>query len=212
MTEVAVPLLWSRKAHLSELLDFYRALGFSVTHEQTRPYVYGAVARNGYELHFTGRPEGVDAELSCLVLVDDVAVYHREFTAALRSRFGRVPSKDAPRITRFKPGQSRFTVVDPEGNHVLVIQRDEPRELEYGGSKKLDGLARVLDNVRILRDFKNDDAAARRALDVGLRRYGPTATPEELRHAQQVRAELAAATEDPAGEIGTDADRNGGDA
>lgn len=191
MPDAAVPMLWSRKAHLSELLDFYRALDFEVTYEQSRPYVYGAVARNGYQLHFTGRPEGVDAELSCLVFVDDVAACHQEFSAALRVRFGRVPAKGAPRITRFKPGQSRFTVVDPESNHVLVIQRDEPLELEYGGSKELEGLARVLDNVRILRDFKNDDAMALKVLDVGLRRYGPSAAPEDLQRAHQLRAELA---------------------
>lgn len=191
MPESAVPLLWSRKAQLSGLLDFYRGLGFEVTHEQTRPYVYGAVARSEYQLHFVARPEGVDAELSCLVLVDDVAAYHREFTAALRARLGKVPAKGIPRITRFKPGQTRFTMVDPAGNHVLVIQRDEPRELEYGGSKELEGLARVLDNVRILRDFKNDDAAALRVLDVGLRRYGSTATPEDLERARRERAELS---------------------
>jgi hypothetical protein len=102
-----------------------------------------------------------------------------------------VPATGLPRITRFKPGQTRFTIVDPAGNRVLVIQRDEPRELEYGGSAALEGLARVLDNVRILRDFKNDDAAALRVLEVGLRRYGPTATPEDLERAQRERAELS---------------------
>jgi hypothetical protein len=42
----------------------------------------------------------------------------------------------------------------PSGNSIIFIQRDEPTELEYGGSKQLQGLARVLDNVRILREFK----------------------------------------------------------
>jgi hypothetical protein len=30
---------------LDETLAFYRALGFEVTHEQSDPYVYGAVRR-----------------------------------------------------------------------------------------------------------------------------------------------------------------------
>lgn len=53
-------------------------------------------------------------------------------------------------------------------------------ELEYGGSKRLQGLARVLDNARILREFKTDDRAAFRALNSGLRRHGdPAPTVEQ---------------------------------
>lgn len=192
MSETAVPVLWSRKAALGDLLEFYRVLGFKPTCEQTRPYVYGAVERNGYELHFTGRPDGVDAGNGCLVLVDDIAEYHREFTESLRAHLGKVPSKGEPRVTRFKPGQSRFTVTDPEGNWVIFIRKDEPRDLEYGGSKELQGLERVLDNVRILRDFKNDDAMAAKVLRTGLRRFRAQADPDVLARAEAELSELEA--------------------
>ena len=43
-----------------------------------------------------------------------------------------------------------------------------PAEVEYGGSKQLQGLARVLDNVRVLREFKNDDRAASLAVLIEL--------------------------------------------
>jgi catechol 2,3-dioxygenase-like lactoylglutathione lyase family enzyme len=43
---------------LEETLDFYRALGFEVTHEQTWPYAYGSVFRNGVNLHFYGGFKG----------------------------------------------------------------------------------------------------------------------------------------------------------
>ncbi|GAA3685900.1 hypothetical protein GCM10022224_058370 [Nonomuraea antimicrobica] len=57
--------------------------------------------------------------------------------------------------------------------------RDEPDELEYGGSKKLTGLARALDNARILREFKNDDRQAFRALKSAVRRHGANAPAVE---------------------------------
>ncbi|MGY0499747.1 glyoxalase [Nocardia sp. FBN12] len=198
MTDTAVPLLWS--GDLPSTLEFYRALGYTVTHEQTRPYVYGAIEHHGCALHFAPAPPGVELpaeHAGALVMVDDVAARHAEYTAALRAHYGKIPSKGRPRITRFRPGQSRFSLVDPVGNTVLVIQRDEPMELEYGGSRELEGLARVLDNARILRDFKNDDRAATRALEAGLHRFGATATTLDRARAYAALAELALAAENP---------------
>ncbi|MCJ0872592.1 hypothetical protein [Streptomyces sp. AP-93] len=63
-----------------------------------------------------------------------------------------------------------------DGNSIVFVQRDEPAEVEYGGSKKLEGLARALDNARIFREFKNDDRAVLRAVTSGLGRHG-TAAP-----------------------------------
>ncbi|MFD3743458.1 hypothetical protein [Nocardia sp. NPDC058633] len=108
-----------------------------------------------------------------------------------------MPATGCPRITRFRSGQSRFTLVDPVGNSLIVIQRDEPEQLEYGGSRGLAGLARVLDNARTLRDFKNDDRAATRVLEVGLHRFGATADSVDRARAYAALAELAVAAGDP---------------
>ncbi|WP_280491352.1 glyoxalase [Nocardia asiatica] len=198
MADTAVPQLWT--ADLSGTLDFYKTLGYTVTHEQIRPYVYGVVEDHGCALHFVSLPKDGDIpaeRAGCLVMVEDVASRHQAFTAALRNRYGRIPAKGLPRITRFRPGQSRFTIVDPAGNQVIYIQRDEPPKVEYGGSKELDGLARVLDNARILRDFKTDDKAAFRVLEVGLGRFRAEAPRLEVARALAALAELAVAGEDP---------------
>ncbi|WP_039798346.1 glyoxalase [Nocardia araoensis] len=200
MADTAVPQLWT--GDLAGTLDFYRTLGYTVTHEQTRPYVYGAVEDRGCALHFVPAPKDGDIpaeRAGCLVMVDDIEARHQAFTAALRSRYGKVPAKGLPRITRFRPGQSRFTVIDPAGNQVIYIQRDEPPKVEYGGSKEFDGLARVLDNARILRDFKNDDRAAFRVLEVGLGRFRAEAPRRDVARALAALAELAVATGDPGG-------------
>jgi hypothetical protein len=197
--ETTVPLLPCTAPE--ETLAFWRALGFTVTYEQHRPYLYLALRWSGFELHYSRAAAGVDpaAETTggCLVLVDAVAPYHAAFVAAMRAAHGKVLVKGLPRITRFRPGASRFTVMDPSGNSIIFIQRDEPGEVEYGGSKRLKGLAKVLDNARILREFKNDDLAAFRALNSGLRRHGDSAAPVERAIALAALIELSTALGEP---------------
>ncbi|PDP86329.1 glyoxalase [Glycomyces fuscus] len=176
-------------------LEFYRALGFEVTHEQTRPYLYLAFHWSGFDLHYGRASKGLDPDLEnsggCLVMVDAVAPYHDALTRAMRRAYGRVLAKGLPRITRHRPGASRFTLMDPSGNSLIFIQRDEPEKLEYGGSGELDGLARVLDGARILRDFKTDDRAAFRRIRSGLRRHGDTAPAADRALALAMLIELA---------------------
>lgn len=196
--ETAVPMLLCVAPE--ETLTFWRALGFAVTYEQTKPYLYLAFRWRGFDLHYGRASSNVDPSLEntggCLVMVDTVAPYHEAFTAAMRQTYGKVLAKGLPRITRYRPGASRFTVMDPSGNSIIFIQRDEPTDLEYGGSKQLQGLARVVDNVRILREFKNDDRAAFRALNSGLRRHGDSPAVEQG-VALAMLIELSTALEEP---------------
>lgn len=196
--ETTVPLLPCTAP--DETLAFWRALGFAVTYEQQKPYLYLALRWSGFDLHYSRAADGVDPAHEntggCLVMVDAVAPYHAAFVAAMRAAHGKVLVKGLPRITRFRPGASRFTIMDPSGNSIVFIQRDEP-EVEYGGSKQLKGLAKVLDNARILREFKNDDLAAFRALNSGLRRHGDSATPVEQATALAALIELSTALDEP---------------
>jgi hypothetical protein len=134
MDETTIPVFPC--VSVDETLDFYRVLGFEVTYKQSSPYVWLAVRRGGVELNFFGDKDldPKKAFSTCLVIVPEVASYHRAFADALRGKYGRVPTTGIPRITRFRKGQSRFTVVDPSGNSIIYVRRDEP-EVEYGGSK-----------------------------------------------------------------------------
>ncbi|QUH03699.1 glyoxalase [Saccharopolyspora erythraea] len=196
--ETTIPVLPC--ASLEDTLDFYEMLGFEVTYKQKKPYLYLALRCSGFEVHFGAVPEGMDPSREngggCLVMVDEVAPYHREFTRSMRRAHGKVLASGRPRITRLRPGASRFTLVDPSGNSLIFIQRDEPAELEYGGSKELQGLAKALDNARIFRDFKNDDLAAFRAVKSALRRHGDKAAPVDRALALATLVELAIARDD----------------
>lgn len=199
MTVTTVPVLPCVDADTT--VAFYEALGFSVTSRQDRPYLYLAFTLDDIEVHFTAASPSLDSTEEnsggFLAFVDDVAPFHARFVQTLRRRTGTVPAAGLPRLTRMRPGQTRFCIYDPSGNGITFINRDEP-DIEYGGSTALSGLAKAHDNVRIFRDFKDDDALAARALDVALRRYGADAPRLDLARAHADRAELAVALGDSA--------------
>jgi catechol 2,3-dioxygenase-like lactoylglutathione lyase family enzyme len=196
--ETVVPTLHCASA--DETLEFFQALGFEVTYRQTRPYLYLAFRWSGFDLHYGRAPEGLDPSREhtggCLVMVDEVAPYHAALVAAMRRHYGRVLARGLPRITRYRSGATRFSLMDPSGNQIIFIQRDEPEELEYGGSKELDGLARALDQARIFREFKHDDRAALRHVGSALRRHGNRAPAVDVALALATMIELSTALDE----------------
>ncbi|MFD9949122.1 glyoxalase [Nonomuraea sp. NPDC059023] len=196
--ETTVPVLPC--VSLDETLEFYQALGFEVTYKMTKPYLYLALRWSNVELHFGKPPEGMDPANEdgggCLVMIDAAAPYHAHFSAAMRGAYGKVLASGRPRITRYRKGATRFTLVDPSGNSIIFIQRDEPMELEYGGDKSLPRLAKAIDNARILREFKNDDRAAFRALTSALRRHADDAPAVDRALALATMIELAIALDE----------------
>ncbi len=133
---------------------------------------------------------------AAIVFVDAVAPYHTAFVTAMRTAHGRILTKGLPRITRLRLGASRFTLYDPSGNSIILVQRDEPRELEYGGSSTLTGLAKALDNARIYSEFKNDDQATFRHLKSALRKHRDDAPAVDRALALATLMGLAVALED----------------
>lgn len=181
---------------MPETLAFYGALGFEVTHQQTAPNVYAATRRGDVHLHFMGlkKLDPRESYSTCLVLVPEVERLHETFAEGLRQAYGKVPIAGFPRISRMKKGQSRFTVVDVAGNSVIFIKRDAPDDYDEraAGSRSNSRLGRALRVAARLRDFKNDDAAAAKVLDVALARKEVDA-PLERARALAARIELAVA-------------------
>jgi hypothetical protein len=170
MSAMTIPVLPC--VSLADTLAFYRTLGFEVTHEQTKPNVYAATRRGDVHLHFAGlkklRPE--DSYSTCLVIVPEVEALYAELADGLRSAYGKLPVQGFPRISRFRPGASRFTVIDVAGNAVIFIRRDAPDDYDdsvYEPTSR-NALGKALHAARRLRDFRNDDAAAAKVLDLAL--------------------------------------------
>ncbi|WP_241759326.1 hypothetical protein [Pyxidicoccus parkwayensis] len=186
---------------LTETLDFYRPLGFEVTYQQRSPNPYAVVRREDIELHFFGlnglKPEA--GYSACLVVVPNVEPIHAMFSEALRHTRGKLPVSGIPRITRMKPGQGRFTLVDLSGNSVIFVRRKEAGASEDDEKPRSrepkSRLAKAVDAAARLRDFKTDDKAAAKVLDVALARDEP-APPMDRARALAARTELAVAMGD----------------
>lgn len=186
---------------LDDTLAFWEALGYAVTYRQKAPNPYGVVARDGYELHFFGL-KGLDPAANfttCLVMVTAVEPLHAELSEAMRRVLGRSPAKGLPRISRMRPGQTRFTLTDPNGTSVIFIKYG-PEDEEAAQAYKdpaLTPLQRAIKLAERLRDYHLDDHSASKALDVALKRAGIEA-PEVRATALEARAELARAQDDVA--------------
>lgn len=193
--ETTVPLFPCRA--LAETLDFYQALGFEVTYQQMEPYLYGAVRRGGVALHFARLTvHGAKGAFgACLIHVAKVEPYYRAFANGLRARYEKVPTAGLPRLTRLRPGGTRFTVFDPSGNMLTFINQDEPDANYEWSGEGLSALALALENAAFLRDTYANDAAAAKVLDTALARC-EAAEPIDRARALAARAELAVALGD----------------
>lgn len=190
---------------LDESLTFWRAVGYDVTYTQKAPNPYAVIRYDDYELHLFGLKQ-LEPEANfttCLVIVGEVEQLHATFAGRLKAALGRVPERGFPRISRMRPGQTRFTLTDVAGNSVIFIKRvgeDEAAANEYKRAD-LPPLQRALAVAARLRDFKNDDAAAARALDSALARHEEPLL--DFARVLLARIELAEALDDPqrAGEL-----------
>lgn len=179
---------------LDETLSFWKILGFEIAFTQRAPNEYGVLRYEDFELHVFGLKglKPADNFSTCLVIRDEVEILHADFAARLRADLGRVPVKGFPKITRMRPGQTRFTLTDVAGNSVIFIRRgiqDEAVAEEYK-QQGLSPLQRSMALATRMRDFKGDDALAARTLDQALARAND-APPLDLARALAARLELA---------------------
>ncbi|WP_146217495.1 hypothetical protein [Chitinophaga sp. S165] len=157
-----------------ETLDFWEMLGYSITYKQTRPYQYGVVERGGYALHF-GYIKGMDKHANgytgCLVTVQDAAAVYKEFTDRFKQHTGKVPHAGIPRISRMKPGATRFTLTDASGNSVIFVSYGEQDQQNWEDADNRDQsrMKKALAVAKRFRDYKNDDNMAAQTLDVALK-------------------------------------------
>ena len=199
-------------ADIDELAAFWTALGLRVTYRQVRPNPYLALRRNAIDLHYYGL-EGFDPDQShstCSIVVPDTAPLHELFATGLASRYGRVPLRGVPRMTRPRQrannaGLSGFSVVDPAGNWIRVSRQPDdqhqPRSVDdrtewvsAGGGP----LARAVENAVVVADSHGDVVQAQRILAGAMERH-PEAPVAERASAWAFLAELRVRLDDQAG-------------
>lgn len=189
MGDRAIPILPCRD--LDDVVPFYEALGFTVTHRQARPNPYLCVQRGGLDLHFFG-VASFDPESSmgsAILQVADAGALFDEFAEGLRAWLGRLPLTGVPRITRPRRKQGTaggFTVVDPGGNWLRVVASPPQAATPADEATRADAatpstssdssghvarLERVLLNAARQGDAHGDVRTAISVLETGLARY-----------------------------------------
>lgn len=196
--EITIPALPC--ISINDTLNFYVALGFKITYQQTHPNTYGCVKRDDIELHFFAM-KGVDPANSystCLVIVPDADALYQSFAAGLRQHYGKIPVAGIPRIT--KPnnknaaGDYRFNVIDPGGNYIRFIQLAEQSQNAQAPAPKkipLTKLGRAIQSADLIAAARGDFAAAAKVLDTALAQSKSAITPLEYVPALVLRAEIA---------------------
>lgn len=177
---------------IGETLLFWENMGFAITYRQDRPYQYGVVERNGHQLHFV-RVKGAEAGYTgCLMMVQDVEQVYKAFCHALKSTLGRVPNTGVPRISRMRPGQSRFTITDVSENAVIVIQIGEKDQVEYEDADPatLTPLQKSISLALRLRDFKEDFPAALKVIDTAIAKMDDSEAEADRVKAVEIRRSL----------------------
>ncbi len=200
--ETMIPILPCHS--ISDMLEFYGALGFEITYQQSRPNTYACVKRGGIDLHFFTLKDYDPAQSysTCLVSVLDIDDLYQAFAAGLRQHYGRLPVAGIPRLTRPNnnngAGDRRFNVIDPGGNWIRFVQKAETpageAETEQAPETRL---GRALNTAAVLANSKGDYAAAAKLLDTALVRDEPVSAIERVR-ALVLRAEVALALDDRA--------------
>jgi hypothetical protein len=199
--EVTVPLLPC--ASIDDIVAFYEVLGFRTTYRQREPNPYVAVQREDLNLHFFEMP-GFDPQQSygsCLVLTSDTGELYRAFAAGMRAAYGKVLISGTPRMTRPRArknydGPSGFSVVDPGGNWIRVVQN---AAVDHAAAPTPPGrLANALANAVVQGDSKGDLRQAARILDTALARSEGSDDAVALVEVLAYRAEMAMALHEPA--------------
>jgi hypothetical protein len=180
---------------IEKTLNFWELLGFRITYKQTRPYPYGVAERAGSQLHFTAVRAGREMNQSftgCLVTVPDVEKVYQEFTQKLKAGLGKIPNTGIPRISRMKPGTSRFTLTDPAGNSIIFIHYGEKdqKTWEKAENKNQSPLQKSIAIAVRFRDYKNDEKAAAATLDAALK-HADNEIRVDIAEALAIRIELA---------------------
>ena len=126
------------------------------------------------------------------MVVTEVELLHARYLARLQDHLGRGAYRGLPRMSRMRPGQTRFTVTDVSGNSVIFVRRGGGDDEAAGRYQRagLTPLQRALALAERQRDFETDDAAAARVLDRVIERHAGDASPD-YRRAVEARLELA---------------------
>jgi hypothetical protein len=192
MRETTIPILPCRT--IQPVVDFYTALGFTVTFQQKSPNPYAAVELGGIQLHFFALKhyEPTESYSTCYVRTDDVDGLYEAFRAGLKAAYGKIPTRGLPRIGTLKDtsyGTRQFLMTDPGGNCLRVGQQTS--QDQHHRPAPAEPFARALHHASLFADSKEDPTGAAKIIDRALRMEDGQPTPVQLFRLLVLRADVA---------------------
>lgn len=178
---------------IDEAISFYETLGFKKTYRQLRPNPYAVVQLEDMHIHLFGM-DGFNPENSyatVIIVVPDPDNLYKDFASRLREKFGKLPVKGIPRITRPRKKYgtvSGFSIVDVGGNWLRFSKLGDTEQDDSAEEK--DGLMGFLNVATRLGDAHGDEALALKTLANGIKRFPDAVTLERVK-AYLYQAELA---------------------
>jgi hypothetical protein len=107
------------------LIDFYKHLGFELAGQYTRSYLI--FKYDDLELHFYGSKmyQPHENPTMCIIQTENLEQLHNAFTTGLKAGTGKIPRNGFPKISKIRDlsEDRRFTLADPSGNTIYVIER-----------------------------------------------------------------------------------------
>ncbi|MFI5508351.1 VOC family protein [Mycobacterium sp. NPDC051804] len=176
------------------MADFYIALGFEITFQQTAPYEFLTVRRGDIELNFYGDKtfDQATSAHGCVVVTDEVDQLYALFASRLRSAYGSVPVAGVPRmgaLTDMSYGVRQFLMIDPGGNTIQIFQPIS-EDLHHRPSPR-GTFERAIHMGSLYADSKQDLNLAQKVLDRALYRTDETPTAIQLVKLLVLRADVA---------------------
>lgn len=109
---------------IDKQLEFYTALGFTITYYQKAPYRFASVKNEFTELSFYGDKE-FDIEQrqgGCYIVVADIDSVYNQLKSNLKAYYGKIPTKGLPRFSRLNTTAEdrRCNITDPSGNTLII--------------------------------------------------------------------------------------------
>ncbi|CAG9623039.1 VOC family protein [Sutcliffiella rhizosphaerae] len=181
-------------------LEFYTAMGFTITYYQKAPYRFASVERAGIgEFGFYGvkKFEEEGNKGGCYVQVPNVREVYEELKANLKSYYGKIPTKGTPRFSRLNKTAEdwRVNITDASGNCIIIGEPlGDSTELMAAEEARVKALTSKFEKAYAqayrFAYSKEDFLAARNTLEVAFLKFHQDASNEVLFKAKVLQAEV----------------------
>lgn len=173
-------------------LEFYKALGFSITYYQKSPYRFASVQSDFTEISFYADKSFKigDKASGCYIVVDNIEIIYDKLKENLKKSYGKIPTKGMPRISRINQTSEDFRVniTDYSGNSLII---GEPIKNIQINEKSISKLEKIYNQAYSYAYSKEDFLASRNLLESYFNKYSKDMSQEQFLKAKILELDIS---------------------